>query len=428
MSEQREQIATYIEQNKAELIREVQNAVRIKSLVGEEQEMQAFMKQKFEEIGLKVIESQPDYEQVSQHEAYCHSGFPFEGRTNIVGIYEGSDEYKSLTLEGHVDVVSAEPEGVWTYDPWGAEIVGNRMYGRGALDMKSGLMANWFAMKALLELGYKPKGTVQLHSTIEEEAGGGAGALALMEEGFLTDGYLTTEPHALRVTVAHSGVMYFRVKVVGKTAHAARSQQGINAIGKMYKIYDAFVELDRKRGEEVVFDLIHEASDGRSCNLNIGRMEAGDWVSSVAGWAVLECRLGFIPGETREEMKELIENTIKEAIKGDEWLEAHPPELEWFGWTTEAWYQDPEHPYVQEFIKSAKETLNQDEIKVIGRTGGNDARFTQYYNRPGIGFGPSGEYSHGPDEYVEIDSIIETAKVLANHILDWTSIPKENEE
>lgn len=157
-------------------------------------------------------------------------------------------------------------------------------------------------------------------------------------------------------------------------------------------------------------------------------MEAGDWVSSVAGWAVLECRLGFIPGETREEMKELIENTIKEAIKGDEWLEAHPPELEWFGWTTEAWYQDPEHPYVQEFIKSAKETLNQDEIKVIGRTGGNDARFTQYYNRPGIGFGPSGEYSHGPDEYVEIDSIIETAKVLANHILDWTSIPKENEE
>src|SRR5699024_2604865 len=184
-----------------------------------------------------------------------------------------------------------------------------------------------FAMKALLELGLKPNGTVQLHSTIEEEAGGGAGALALTEEGFLTDGYLTTEPHALRVTVAHSGVLYSRVQVVGQTAHAARSQQGINAIGKMYKIYDAFVELDRKRGEEVVFDLIHEASDGRSCNLNIGRMEAGDWVSSVAGWAVLECRLGFIPGETREDMKALIENTIKEAVKGDEWLEAHPPEL-----------------------------------------------------------------------------------------------------
>ncbi|WP_368653986.1 ArgE/DapE family deacylase [Ornithinibacillus sp. 4-3] len=424
MPEQRKRIADYIDQHKDELIREVQNAVRIKSLVGEEQEMQAFMKKKFEEIGLKVVESQPSYEQVSKHEAYCHSGFPFEGRTNIVGIYEGSDAYKSLTLEGHVDVVSAEPEEVWSYDPWGAEIVGNRMYGRGALDMKSGLMANWFAMKALLELGLKPKGSVQLHSTIEEESGGGAGALALMEEGFLTDGYLTTEPHALRVTVSHSGVMYFRVKVVGKTAHAARSQEGINAIGKMYKIYHALEELDRKRGEEVIFELIHKASDGRSCNLNLGRMEAGDWVSSVAGWAVLECRLGFIPGESREDMKRLIDETIADAIKGDEWLEQYPPEVEWFGWTTEAWYQDPDHPYVQEFIKSAKETLGRDEIEIIGRTGGNDARFTQYYNRPGIGFGPDGKYSHGPDEYVEIDTIIDTAKVLANHILDWTSIPK----
>lgn len=421
ITNQHKLISDYIDKHQDELIKHIQKSVQIKSLVGQEQEMQQFMKERYEEIGLKVIESEPDYAQVSKHEAYVDSGFPLEGRTNIVGIYEGSEDAKSLTLQGHVDVVSAEPEEVWTYDPWGAEIVGNRMYGRGALDMKSGLLANWFALKTLLDLDLKPKGTVQLHSTIEEESGGGGGALALMEEGFLTDGYITTEPHALRVTVAHSGVMYFRVKVVGKTAHAARTQQGINAIGKIYKIYHALEELDRKRGEEVVFDLIHEASDGRSCNLNLGTLRAGDWVSSVAGWAELECRVGFIPGESRKDIKTLIEDTIAEAIKGDEWLEAHQPEIEWFGWSTEAWYQDPKHPYVQAFIESAKKTLGKDDIQIIGRTGGNDARFTQYYDRPGIGFGPDGEYSHGPDEYVEIDSIIETTKVLANHILDWTS-------
>lgn len=417
MSDVSSRIDQYIDEHSHELIAQIQKAIRIKSLVGQEQNMQKFMKERYEEIGLEITEFEPDYETLSKHEAFVDSGFSFNGRKNVIGIFKGGDDKKSLTLHGHVDVVSPEPVENWTKDPWGAEVEGNRLYGRGSADMKAGLIANWFALKTVLDLGLKPKGVVQLHSVIEEEAGGGGGALACLEEGFLTDGFISTEPHALQVTISHAGIMYFRIKVLGKTAHAGLAHLGVNAISKMYKIYNALEKLDEKRAKEVQFELFNRGS-GQSVHLNRGVLKAGDWVSNVAGEAVLECRIGFIPGETRNDIKNLINDTVQEAIKGDEWLKENPPTIEWFGWSTEAWYQDPQHPYITSFINSAEQTLGQD-VNYIGRASGNDARFTQYYGKAGICFGPKGANIHGPDEYVEIDSVIKVAKVLANHIVDW---------
>ncbi|MBW1735786.1 MAG: peptidase dimerization domain-containing protein, partial [Deltaproteobacteria bacterium] len=71
--------------------------------------------------------------------------------------------------------------------------------------------------------------------------------LACFMEGFGADGMLITEPSDLCLVTAHNGVKYFRVRVVGKTAHAALSHTGVNAIGKLNKIYDAMVELDERR-------------------------------------------------------------------------------------------------------------------------------------------------------------------------------------
>lgn len=410
----------YIEENKEELIQAVVQAVQTPSVIGNENAMIEFMKKKYEEMGLKIAEVYPEYEKVQDHPAFCSSGLSFEGRKNVIGIWEGSGDAPSLTLNGHVDVVSPEPVENWTRDPWGGEIEGNKLYGRGSGDMKGGLMANWFALKALLDLGIKPKGAVHLQSVIEEEAGGAGGTLACMQEGYVTDGFIATEPHAFRVTVAHAGVLYFRVRVLGKTAHAGMAHLGVNAISKMYKVYNALEELGNQRAKDVYFELFHKGS-GQSVHLNLGTLRGGDWASNVAGEAVLEARIGFIPSETRAEIKELVEKTVQEAIKGDEWLEQNPPEIEWYGWTTEAWNQDPEDPYVQSFKKTAEDVLGQ-EVEIAGRASGNDARFTQYYGKPGIAFGPKCANMHGPDEYVEIDSVIETAKVFAAHIIDWCGV------
>ena len=241
-----------------------------------------------------------------------------------------------------------------------------------------------------------------------------------MEAGFLTDGYISTEPHNYNMTISHAGVMYFKVKAEGRTAHAGLAHQGVNAIVKMNKIITALEVLNQDRAENVHFEL-YEKGSGQSVHLNMGVMHSGDWASTVPGDAVLECRIGFIPGETRSEIKKLVEDTVRNATSDDEWFKEHPAAVEWFSWSTEAWYQDPSHPLVTTFKETAEAVLNR-EVPIIGRASGNDARFTQYYGRAGICFGPIGYNMHGPDECVELDSVLGVAEVFANYILDWTSV------
>ncbi|WP_042349427.1 ArgE/DapE family deacylase [Bacillus massiliigorillae] len=420
MNTYQQQIDEYIEANKDQLVRHIQEVVKIESVIGNEKKMQEYMERIYEEIGLEVKEVIPDYRKLTAHEAFVDSGISFENRKNIIGLYKGKGDGKSLTLHGHVDVVSPNPLEKWTKSPWDGEIEGTKLYGRGSADMKAGLISNWFALKTLVDLGIQLQGTVQLHSVIEEEAGGGGGALACLEDGYVTDGFISTEPHNLNVTVAHAGIMYFRVKVVGKTAHAGLAHEGVNAIGKMYKIYHALEELGRKRAKEIQFDLFNKGS-GQSVHLNPGTLHAGDWVSNVAGHAVLECRIGFIPGEDRNSIKKLIYETIARVANEDEWLKENVPKIEWFGWSTEPWYQDPKHEFVASFLQTASTILGE-KVEIIGRASGNDARFTQYYNKPGICFGPTGGNIHGPDEFVELDSVVKVTKVLANYIIEWTSL------
>lgn len=414
----KEKIRAYIEENKEELFKTIQEVVRIQSVVGNEQEMQKYMKKKYEELNLNIYEFEPDFDKVSSHEAFIDSGIPFAGRQNLIGVYKGKSKGKSLTIHGHVDVVSPEPHSNWSMDPWCGDIIGNKLYGRGSADMKAGLISNWFALKTLVDLGYPIAGDVQLHSVIEEEAGGGGGALACLEEGYVTDGYISTEPHNLNMTISHAGIMYFKVHVQGRTAHAGLAHEGVNAISKMMKIFAALEELNEWRAKNVKFEL-YEKGSGQSVHLNLGVLKAGDWVSTVPGEAMLEGRIGFIPGETREQIKKLVEDTIMKSVKNDEWMEKHPPVLEWFGWSTEPWYQDPEDPFVKIFHKTAEDVMGRT-VNTVGRASGNDSRFTQYYGKQGLCFGPVGENMHGPDECVHLDSVVEVTNVLANYIINWT--------
>lgn len=414
-------VARQIAQDKEELFSLIQEIVRIPSVCGQEWKAQEWIASKYREIGLKVDVFQAERNKVKDHRAFIDAELAFDGRPNVIGILEGNSSNKSLTLNGHIDVVSPEPLASWNYDPWGAEIVGNRLYGRGAADMKGGLIANYFALKKILELGIKPQGTVMLQSVVEEEAGGGAGTLACLLEGYRTDGFLASEPHALRLTVGHAGILYFRVKLRGVTAHAGLAHLGINAIGKMVPIYEALIELDAKRGNEIKFDLFARGS-GRATHLNIGKFTAGDWPSTVAGWAQMECRLSFVPGEKMEDIKAMIEKLVADVADKDSWLKENPPEVEWFGWHTDPWYQDPENEYVRSFKESAEKILSR-EIEIIGRASGNDARFTQYFpGCAGICCGPDGANIHGIDEYLDLDSVVQTSQILAVHIMDWCGI------
>ena len=406
-----------IAREEGEMISTAQELVRIPSVVGSELQAQKFIEARLKEIGLKVETFEARLEEVRQHETYVPVSYTYANRPNVVGILEGSPRFRSLILNGHVDVVSPEPLDQWTVDPWGGQIRDGKLYGRGAFDMKGGLVANLFAVKAILNSGIKPGGTLTWQSVIEEEAGGGGGALACFLRGYKADGMLVPEPSEHYVWVQHTGIKYFRVRVVGKTAHAAHSHTGVNAIGKMNKIYDALIALDEKRARDHRWPLV-EKFGGRSCNLNVGIYSAGDWASSVAGMAVMDCRVGFVPGEKGKEVMKEVEETISQAAQNDPWLKEHPPTVQWYGWNTEPWVQDEKNTFVQAFLKSSRQVLGKTpEFK--GMTGAMDTRFGKYFGTPAFAFGPRGDRLHGPDEYVDVESLKTVTRVIAKFILDW---------
>ena len=415
----REKVCRLIENKKEEIAQILSTLVEIPTPTGKEAEGQKYVQSLYSNLGLKVISFEADQEKISQHKAFVESGWGFKGRPNIIGILEGEPSARSLILNGHIDVVPPEPIEEWDSPPWQAKIVGNKLYGRGACDMKGGLVANYFALKSILEAGIKPKGTVMLQSVIEEETGGGGGTLACFLKDFTADGLVISEPN-MRIIIAHPGIYYFRVKAVGKPAHAGIAHTGINAIGKMNQIYQALVELDEKRAQEKHYPLF-EKDSGRSCHICIGTYRAGDWVSTVAGWAEIQCRISYIPGEDVDEVKEQVRQTVNDAAQRDEWLSKHPPEVVWFGMKMDAWEQDPNAPFVLAFKSCADKVLGSN-TGIAGVTWGMDTRLAQYFNMPVLSFGPNGENLHGVNEYVDLDSVIDCTKALASFIIEWCGI------
>jgi acetylornithine deacetylase len=417
--ELKEHIVEKVDNSSDEIFRTIQQLIRIPSVMGKEGEAQYWIEGLYQSLGLDVTRVLARKDELVEHPAYIETGLPYdESRPNIVGRLPGKREGRSLILNGHVDVVPAEPEEMWDRGgPWSGAIEGNRLYGRGSADMKSGLMSNYFAVKMLLDLGLQPQGDVMLQSVIEEEAGGSGGTLATLMAGYRADAMVIPEPFDLKIITAHPGVNYFRVKVTGRTAHAAQSHEGVNAIGLLTKIYERLMQLDEERARRHRNDFFEKVT-GRSCNLNIGTFKAGDWASTVAGAAELEGRVSYLPGETEDGIKAEVSRVIADVAREDPWLKRHSPEIEWFGWRAQPWEQDDSVPFVRQFREIASDVLGAP-AETAAATCGLDTRFGPMFEVPAIVFGPRGGVLHSFNEYVELDSVISVVKVLACFIVDW---------
>ena len=133
-----------------------------------------------------------------------------------------------IALNAHGDVVP--PGAGWTHDPYGAEIVDGWMYGRGVAVSKSDIASYAFAILALEKSGAKLNGTVELHVTYDEEAGGEIGPRWLLEEKLSKPDLAIAAGFSYAVVTAHNGCLHLEVDVQGKSAHAARPFTGVDAL------------------------------------------------------------------------------------------------------------------------------------------------------------------------------------------------------
>jgi acetylornithine deacetylase len=403
-----------IAEREDELIRLVGDLVRFPSLLGDEAEAQAYIAAELAQGGVETDVWEID-EAILDHDDAGRSGIPFAGRPNVSGTVRGDGSGRSLILNGHIDVVSPEPVAAWTRDPWGAAIEGDRMYGRGACDMKSGVAINIFLLKLFPELGIRLGGDLSIHNVIEEECTGNGSLAASLRHR--ADAAIVTEP-VQGFTHAHLGVMWFRVRVTGRSAHAGWAWQGVNAISKMTPIIRALEALDARLNE---FRHPLWENEHHPINLNIGTITGGDWPSTVPGSCELHCRISYYPDQSVTEMRQTIESAIHEAVTGDPWFDEHPPVVSYDGFSTRGSIVSLEESSVQVLHRHHRRVTHEDLGHSIG-TAVNDMRYYNFVGVPAGCYGAAGGNVHAADEWLDLTTLVPTAQVLAGFIVDWCGV------
>ena len=409
------QLFAAIDDRADELVETVAELVCEPSVLGNEAGVQQIVARHLAEAGMRVeTYDLPDDTPLQPNGGISH--VPFFDRPNVHGYRDGAGGGRSLILNGHVDVVSPEPVSAWTHDPWGAEIVGDRMYGRGAYDMKSGVGVNLFLSRLLHDLDIPLSGDLTIHSVIEEECtGNGALAASLRNTA---DACLIPESTNYCLSVAHPGVIWFRVRITGQSAHAGWAWQGVNAIVKAVPVIDALTQLNDDLNLEV-----HPlwADQHHPINLNIGVIHGGDWPSTVPGACELRCRTSFFPGTSVEEMQVKIESVVCAAAEQDEWLKVHPPQVSYDGFRTNGVILDQDEPMVK-LLRSTFTAVTGDELEAKVGTAVTDQRYYSFQGIPATCFGARGALAHGTDEWLDLTSLPVVAKVMGSFILDWCGV------
>ncbi|QLG48500.1 ArgE/DapE family deacylase [Natrinema halophilum] len=427
----RQDICTHIEQNQDRMLDFLSELISAQSLPGEEQPAQEVLKDKLSEFGGSIDVWEPDADDLRDHPGFFettpYQEHGYEGRENVATTIDGNGDGPSLAMSGHVDVVNPDPIDAWEHDPWNPDIDDGRMYGRGTMDMKGGIAAFIHAYETLRELDIELAGDLTLQTTIEEEAGGVGGVLSALERGYQPDAAIIPEPSGVpKVGVASAGVLYFRVTVPGKPAHAAYKFLGVDAVDKAFQIHQALEnyndELNERIGDYQPAVNQYAEAEGSSANLTITDIEVpGSWTSTVPGKAIMEFRMGWPPsaGMNRNDVREEITGVIDSVVREDDWLVDNQPEIEWFGWSTDPHEIDFRSDFYELVCENTTAVTGGD-IQRRGGLGGNDERFyNRYYDIPCPSVGPNGGNGHGADEYVEIDSLIETAQIHALTMVNW---------
>jgi len=285
------------------------------------------------------------------------------------------------------------------------------LYGRGSCDMKSGLAAGIFAVKALQNLGFNPQKDVLIESVIGEESGG-VGTLTSIVKGYRADAAIIMEPTRLVMCPVQAGALTFRVKVPGQAIHASMKRSGVSAIEKFYHILDAANELERRRHESYHNPLYPDPLG--VAPISFGTVQGGEWHSTVPNEVIVEGRYGVLPGESIETARKIFADTIQSAAANDPWLKDNPPVLEWFEGQFESGETDVRDPIVGLLSDSHREIIGQ-EPQLQGVPYGSDLRlFTNHGKIPAILYGPGDvAHAHSVNEFVPLDEVIACAKVLA---------------
>ena len=319
------------------------------------------------------------------------------GRVNTVGVLKGSGGGLSLLLNAHMDTVGVEGMAI---DPFGGELREGRVYGRGAQDMKGSLAAMIAAAKAIVDAGITLRGDLLITAVADEEHSS-TGTAALIKE-FRADGAIVTEPTDMHLCRAHRGFIWFEVETIGRAAHGSRYAEGIDANMRMGRFLTELEKLE----QELLQRTPHELAGPPS--LHAALIQGGTEISKYAARCKLTIERRTVPGETVEgataELQEIIDrlaeqdSTFKATVKASFWREP---------------FEVPVDAKIVQIMDNVLDARLGHHPEHTGQTFWTDAALIADAGMETVLLGPTGYGLHSAEEWVEMDSVVDLAYVLA---------------
>ena len=339
-------------------------------------------------------------------------------RVNVLGHMAGTAR-PLLHFNGHFDVV---PVGKgWTLDPFAAVIQDGKLYGRGTADQKAGIAASIYAVEAIRRSGVKLAGTVEQSGTVDEESGGFAGVACLAERGFIhsdkTDFVIITEPSNVdRICIGHRGVYWFKVIQHGKIGHGSMPYLGINAADHLGDLIHEVNHSLKPRLAERKTGMPVEPPGSRYASINInsvfgGQPEEGTQTPCVIDRAgaifdrrfLAEEAFDRVKGEIRELLDGLHSQNAAYQYSVEDLMVVHPTQT------------DPATQLIRTVSASIESVLGK-RPPLMASPGTYDQKHVKRIGHVEqcIAYGPGIlDLAHQPDEYVIIEDLIQSAKVMA---------------
>jgi acetylornithine deacetylase len=317
------------------------------------------------------------------------------GRPNVVATLKGEGRGPSLLLNGHVDTVSVDG----MERPFAPDEREGRIYGRGAYDMK-GSLAAMLAAVAALRAQRRLRGDLTLAFVADEEYAS-LGTEALVRTA-RADAAIVTEATELQIGVAHKGFAWVQFETAGVAAHGSRYDEGRDAIAAMGDVLVELRRLETNRLPQHRHPLLGRAS------VHASLIEGGEGLSTYPSRSVLRVERRTLPGETPADIEAEMRDVLQRAIGGN----AAPEGKVGLFFFRPAYEIEPHAPVVLALSAAGQRVLGV-AVRLMGLSPWMDSAILGAAGIPTVIFGPSGAGAHAVEEYVDTESVVRCAQVLA---------------
>jgi acetylornithine deacetylase len=307
-------------------------------------------------------------------------------RPNVIGVLRGTGGGRSIMLNGHVDTVGV----AGMQDPHRPRVDDGRLYGRGAMDMKSGVAA---MLHAAARAAQEPqRGDVIVTAVVDEEHSSVGTEAALRE--CRADAAIVTEPTSMELTLWHRGFVWVDVETTGVAAHGSRPAEGVDAIAKMGRVLVGIDELGRELAAGPAHPMLGTGS------VHASLIDGGQELSSYPAACRLQLERRTVPGEDAATALAEIEAILARAAASDPALDARAAVT----FEREPLDEDKDADVVVALAEAVREVTGR-EPSYASSAAWMDAALIAEAGMPVVIIGPHGEGLHGEVEWVDLASV-----------------------